>query len=92
MKTKAMLGTAELERILKAATAEAERNGWLMAIAIADDGGHPLAHLRMDDAAPVSSYIATEKARTAALGRSESQQYEDMINGGRVAFLSVPLS
>ena len=36
--------------------------------------------------------IATEKARTAALGRRETKQYEEMINNGRTAFLSAPLS
>jgi glc operon protein GlcG len=35
--------------------------------------------------------LPSKKARTAALGRRESKQYEDMINGGRVAFLSAPL-
>ncbi|BBU30340.1 hypothetical protein BTHE68_40740 [Burkholderia sp. THE68] len=92
MQSKQIIGQKELDRILAAATAEATKNGWNMAIAIVDDGGHPLALLRMDNTAPVSSYIAIEKARTAALGRRESQQYEDMINGGRVAFLSAPLS
>jgi glc operon protein GlcG len=48
--------------------------------------------LRLDGCAPVGSYIATEKARTAALGRRESKVYEDMINGGRTAFLSAPLA
>jgi glc operon protein GlcG len=33
-----------------------------------------------------------EKARTAALARRESKIFEDMINGGRTAFLSVPLA
>jgi len=36
--------------------------------------------------------MSAEKARTAALGRRESKVYEDMINGGRIAFLSAPLS
>lgn len=31
------------------------------------------------------------KARTSALGRRESKGFEDMINGGRTAFLSAPL-
>jgi glc operon protein GlcG len=31
-----------------------------------------------------------EKARTAALARRESKIFEDMINGGRTAFLSAP--
>ena len=30
------------------------------------------------------------EARTAALGRRESKIYEDMINQGRVSFLSAP--
>jgi glc operon protein GlcG len=92
MKSKSILGTVELDKIVGAAATEAQRNGWLMTIAVVDDGGHPLALKRMDGAAPVSAYIAIEKARTSALGRRESQQYEDMINGGRVAFLSAPLS
>jgi uncharacterized protein GlcG (DUF336 family) len=45
----------------------------------------------MDGAAPVSAHIAPGKARSAALGRRESKGYEDMINGGRTAFLSAPL-
>jgi glc operon protein GlcG len=92
MKSKSILGTVELDKIVGAAATEAQRNGWIMTIAVVDDGGHPLALKRMDGAAPVSAYIAIEKARTSALGRRESQQYEDMINGGRVAFLSAPLS
>ena len=59
-------------------------------IAIADDGGHPLWLQRLDGAAPVSAYIAPAKARTAALGRRESRAYEEMINQGRVSFLSAP--
>jgi uncharacterized protein GlcG (DUF336 family) len=35
--------------------------------------------------------MAAAKARTAALGRRESRIYEEMINGGRTAFLSAPL-
>jgi len=60
-------------------------------IAVVDDGGHPLALERLDGAPPISAYIATEKARTAALGRRESKGYEEMVNGGRTAFLSAPL-
>jgi glc operon protein GlcG len=67
-------------------------NDWKVAIAVVDDGGHPLALLRLDGCAPIGSYIAAEKARTAALGRRESKAYEEMINGGRTAFLSAPLS
>jgi glc operon protein GlcG len=91
MQTKPILGLAEADKIIEAARAEASKHGWNVAIALVDDGGHPLALSRLDGASPLSAYIATEKARTAALGRRESKAYEDMINGGRLAFLSAPL-
>jgi uncharacterized protein GlcG (DUF336 family) len=60
-------------------------------ISIVDDGGHLLWLQRLDGAAPVSAHIAPAKAKTSALGRRESKIYEDMINNGRVAFMSVPV-
>ncbi|HEX3633921.1 MAG TPA: heme-binding protein [Paraburkholderia sp.] len=92
MQSKAVLTVVEATRILEAGRAEAEKNKWAVTIAVVDDGGHLLALLRLDDCAPIGAYIATEKARTSALGRRESKQYEDMINGGRTAFLSAPLA
>ena len=92
MKHKPVLTRDDVVRILDHARAAAQANHWAMTIAIVDDGGHPLALERMDGAAPVSAYIATEKARTAALGRRPSAAYEEMINGGRTAFLSAPLT
>ena len=91
MKSKAVLSQVEIGQILSAAGAEALNNKWAVTIAIVDDGGHPLALERFDGCAPISAYIATEKARTAALGRRESKGYEDMVNSGRHAFLSAPL-
>jgi glc operon protein GlcG len=91
MQSKSVLTVVEATQILEAARAEAEKNQWAVTIAVVDDGGHPLALLRLDGCAPIGAYIAPEKARTAALGRRESKQYEDMINGGRTAFLSAPL-
>jgi glc operon protein GlcG len=92
MLSKPTLSIAETTRILDAARAEADKNKWAVTIAVADDGGHLLGLLRLDGCAPIGAYIAAEKARTAALGRRESKQYEDMINGGRTAFLSAPLA
>ena len=90
MHSKPYLTLADARRIAAAAEAEAERNGWAVSIAIVDDGGHLLWLQRLDRAAPVSAQIAPAKARTAALGRRESKAYEDMINGGRTAFLTAP--
>ena len=78
------------KRIAAAAEQEAQANQWAVSIAIVDDGGHLLWFQRLDGAAPISAHIAPAKARTAALGRRESRVYEEMINGGRVSFLSAP--
>lgn len=91
MKTKHFLERADAQAIAAAAEAEATRNNWAVTIAIVDDGGHLLSLQRLDGAAPISSHIAPAKARTAALGRRESKTYEDMINNGRVSFLSAPV-
>ena len=90
MNTKPYLALADIQKIAAAAVAEATANSWVVTIAIVDDGGHLLWLQRADGAAPLSAHIAPAKARTAALGRRESKFYEDVINGGRTAFLTVP--
>ena len=91
MQHKAVLSQNEVAQIIEAARSEAQQQGWAVAIAVVDDGGHPLALERLDGCAPIGAYIATEKARSAAIGRRETKGYEDMVNGGRSAFLSAPL-
>ncbi len=90
MNTKPYLMLADLKRMAAACEAEAAANGWAVSFAIVDDGGHLLWLQRLDGAAPVSAHIAPSKARAAALGRRESRVYEEMINQGRVSFLSAP--
>ena len=90
MQTKPELELADVKKIAAAAEAEALKNQWAVTIAIVDDGGHLLCLQRLDGAAAVSSHIAPAKAHTAALGRRESKVYEDIVNGGRTAFLSAP--
>ena len=90
MISKPSLTLSDVKRIAAAAEQEALVNQWAVSIAIVDDGGHLLWFQRLDGAAPVSAHIAPAKARTAALGRRESRVYEEMINGGRMSFLSAP--
>lgn len=54
-------------KISAAAEAEARKNNWNVAIAIVDDGGHPLQFIRMDGATPANAAIAVEKGRTGML-------------------------
>ena len=91
MKSKPTLTVDDARAIAAAAEAEANKNNWAVTLAVVDDGGHLLWLQRLDGAAPISAEIAPAKARTAALGRRESKVYEDMINGGRVSFLSAPV-
>ena len=90
MNSKPSLSLADVKSMAAAAEAEALANQWIVTIAIVDDGGHLLWLQRLDGAAPISSHIAPAKARTAALGRRESRLYEEMINQGRMSFLSAP--
>lgn len=91
MKTRSILSHDDVGRVLDAARQEAQKHQWPVTIAVADDGGHLLGLVRLDDAAPMSAYIAPAKAKTAALGRRESRLFEEMINNGRTAFLSAPV-
>jgi len=90
MKTKATLELSDLKTIAAAAEAEALKHGWAVCIAIVDDGGNLMWFQRLDGVAPISAQIAPAKARTSALGMRESKVYEEMINGGRMSFLSAP--
>jgi uncharacterized protein GlcG (DUF336 family) len=90
MKNKPFLTMDDARAMAAAGEAEARAHGWGVVIAIVDDGGHLLWLQRLDGAAPISAQIAPAKARSAALGRRESRVYEEMINGGRTAFLSAP--
>lgn len=90
MKTQSSLELSDIQSIAAAAQAEAQKNNWAVSIAIVDAGGHLLHFQRLDGAAPISAHIAPAKAKTAALGRRESKIYEEIINGGRVSFLSAP--
>ena len=92
MQTKAALELNDVNAILDAAQTEAEAQGWAVTIAVADDGGHLLGLRRMDGAAPFSAGVATEKARNAAIGRKETQVFEEMINNGRTAFVTAPMT
>ena len=88
--TKPYLTQVDVQKILDAANKHATENNFAVTIAVCDDGGHLLGLIRRDGCAPLSAYIAEEKARTAAMGMRETRIYEEIINDGRHAFLSAP--
>lgn len=77
---------------IKAIANECEQSALAMqrqiTFAIVDEGGALLNLLRMEGAPATGAEIAPAKARLAALGRRESAEYENMITGGKMAFLS----
>ena len=91
MKTKPCLTLDDCRKMAAACEAEAQRNGWNVAIAILDDGGHPLLLLRMDGATPSNAENAVQKGRTAAVSRRSTKVWEDRIAAGRISTLSMPV-
>ena len=90
MRTRPVLTLEDCHKIHAAAEAEARRNKWNVAIAILDDGGHLLHFTRMDGATPANAAIAVEKARTSALSRRTSGNWEERIKAGRTSMLKMP--
>lgn len=87
---RADVAQAGAQRAIAAALAEAERNGWIIAVAVVDSSGELMAFHKADGAIGISPAVAIGKARTAALLRQPSKNFEDYINGGRPSFLSTP--
>jgi uncharacterized protein GlcG (DUF336 family) len=79
------------KKVGAAAVAEARKNNWNMAVAIVDNHGMLIYYEMMDDTQTGAATTAIEKARTAALYRRPSKDFEDAVAGGRVAILGLPL-
>ncbi|PJO38465.1 hypothetical protein CTI10_010285 [Delftia acidovorans] len=90
MKHKPCLDLQDIKAIAQAAEAHATARGWAVSIAIAMTAATCCGCSAWMAPAPASAHIAPAKAHAAALGRKESRLYEEMINGGRTAYLSVP--
>jgi glc operon protein GlcG len=90
MKNKKCLTLADVKIIAAGCESEALRQNWAVSIAIADDGGHLMWLQRLDGANLTTIQIATGKAHTSAMGRRTTKMYEEVVAGGRNAFLSVP--
>src|ERR671934_1648447 len=86
---KKVLTEAGADRVARAVEAEAEARGVAPVIAVVDAGG-ALITLRRPDAAQVASVnVSIDKARTAAIFRRPSKDFEDQTRGGRVAALAL---
>src|SRR5579863_1627435 len=65
----APISLARAQAAIAAATAEAEKRGWALNVAVVDSGGNLVAFGRMDGAQLASIAISEHKARAAATFR-----------------------
>jgi uncharacterized protein GlcG (DUF336 family) len=89
MRSRQVLTAADVQTMMAACKAEAEKNKWNVTIAIVDDGGYLLHLERMEGAGPMTAEVATAKARTSAVTRRATKAWEDMVKD-RPVFLKFP--
>jgi len=88
--SKPVLTLEDAKRIVAAAEAEAQRNGWRVVIAVVDDGGHLLYLQRSHDTQFGSVETAIQKARAAVAFQRPTKASEDAVLGGRLIHLALP--
>jgi molybdate transport system substrate-binding protein len=64
------------------ALAEAQKNGWTMAVAIVDTGGELVYFEKMNGTQTASVQLAIDKARSAVLYRRPTKSFEDALAKG----------
>ena len=89
------LSAAEARRVADTVASECRRRGVSPVCALVDGGGDLMCIWRPDSAQVASVGVATDKARTAAIYRRPSKDFEDQASGGRASALhlarAVPL-
>jgi len=87
---KKVLSLAAAKQIAAAAEAVAKTKNARVVIAVVDDGGNLLVLQRLDDTQVASVEVAMGKARTAAIFRRPSREFEEQVKNGRIAALALP--
>jgi glc operon protein GlcG len=76
-------------QLADAAQAEAEKRNAAVVITVVDDGGYPIVLRRLDNTQVASVQVGIDKARTAAIYRRPSKDFEDQVKNGRVSALAL---
>ena len=77
-------------KAIEAAKAEAGRRQATAVIAVVDDGGNLIAFHRIDPTFPAGARVSIGKARTAALFRQPTKNFEDVITQkGRTSMIAL---
>ena len=75
----APISLARAQAAIAAATAEADKRGWALNVAVVDSGASLVAFARMDGAQLGSIAVSEHKARTAVKFRRPTKAFEDGI-------------
>ena len=86
---KKVLSLAAARKIVAAAEAEANARGVGVVIAVVDSSGTIIELTRMDTAQVASVNVGIGKAKTAAIYRRPSRDFEEQIKSGRIAALAL---
>lgn len=70
------------KKVASPALAEARKNGWTMAVAIVDTAGNLVYFEKMDDTQLGSCHVAIDKARSAALFKRPTKEFQQTLAGG----------
>jgi glc operon protein GlcG len=76
------VGIETAKKVASVALGEAQKNHWIMAVAVVDTSGTLVYYEKMDNTQTGSARVAIEKARTAALYKRPSKIFQDMVAGG----------
>lgn len=87
---KKILTLEAAEKVAAAAEAEAKNRNATVVIVVVDDGGYPIVLKRLNNTQVASVDVGIGKARTAAIFRRPSKDFEDQITHGRTASLVLP--
>jgi len=76
------IGVDAAKKAATAATAEAKKNGWFMAIAVVDPAGTLVYYEKADNTQLGSANVAVGKARSAALYKRPTKALQDALAAG----------
>src|SRR2546428_873872 len=85
------VGLDAAKKAAAAASAEARKNNWFMAIAVVDPAGTLVYYEKADNTQLGSAQVAIEKARSAALYKRPTKAFQDALAAGGNGLRILPL-
>lgn len=87
--TKPVLTLEGARLVVAAAESKAMADGAKVVIAVVDAAGYPILLQRLDGTQVASVNVAIDKARTAAIYRRPSRDFEDQVTRGRASAMQL---